>query len=104
MWEVINRERKKRGGIDERIKMEEWTGYFRGLMREVEGRVVRGTREEREEDEEPEISREETERAMKRLKDGKAVGEDETPGEVWKYGGKRLTECLWEMCNRVWKG
>lgn len=32
VWGIINRERKKRGGIDERIKMEEWTGYFRGLM------------------------------------------------------------------------
>lgn len=49
-------------------------------MGEVEGRVVRGTREEREEVEEPEISREEIERVVKRLKDGKAVGEDETPG------------------------
>lgn len=30
VWEVINRERKKRGGIDKRIKMEEWTGYLGG--------------------------------------------------------------------------
>lgn len=49
-------------------------------------------------------TREEIERAVKRLKDGKAVGEDEIPGEVWKYGGEKLTEYLWEMCNRVWKG
>lgn len=84
VWEVINREKKKKGGIDKRIKMEEWTGYFRGLMGGMKGRVMRGIREEREEDEEPEISREEIERAAKRLKDGKAVGEDEISGEVWK--------------------
>lgn len=104
VWEVINRERRKGGGIDERIKMEEWAEYFRGLMGGVEGRVVRGNREEREEDDKPEISRDEVERAVKKLKDGKAVGEDEIPGEVWKYGGERLKECLWEMCNRIWKG
>lgn len=48
----------------------------------MEGRVMRGIREERKEGEESEISREEIERAVKRLKDGKAVGEDEIPGEV----------------------
>lgn len=66
--------------------------------------MVRGTREEREEDEEPEISREEIERVVKRLKDGKAVRKDEIPGKVWKYGGEKLTEYLWEMCNMVGKG
>lgn len=32
------------------------------------------------------------------------VGENEIPGEVWKYGGERLMECLWKLCNRVWRG
>lgn len=41
------------------------------------------------------------ERAVRRLKDGKAVEEDEIPGEVWKYEGERLTECLWKLCDRV---
>lgn len=31
------------------------------------------------------------------------VGEDEISGEVWKYGGERLMECLWKLCNRVWR-
>lgn len=41
------------------------------------------------------------------------VGENEIPGEVWKYGGERLMECLLllyyyyiiiKLCNRVWRG
>lgn len=44
VWEVVNKERKKRG-VNGGIKMEEWTEYFKELMGGVEGRVVRGTRE-----------------------------------------------------------
>lgn len=40
---------------------------------------------------------------MRRLKNGKAVGEDEIPG---RYGNteERLTDYLWKLCNRVWSG
>lgn len=27
MWKVINRERKRRNGVKEEIKMEEWKGH-----------------------------------------------------------------------------
>lgn len=33
VWEVVNKERKKRG-VNGRIKMEEWTEYFKELMEE----------------------------------------------------------------------
>lgn len=32
MWELINRERKKRVGINEGIGMEEWKEYFMELL------------------------------------------------------------------------
>lgn len=33
VWEVVNKERKKRG-VNGEIKMEEWTEYFKELMEE----------------------------------------------------------------------
>lgn len=32
VWELINRERKKRARIYEGIEMEEWKEYFMGLL------------------------------------------------------------------------
>lgn len=37
VWELINRERKKRVGINEVIGMEEWKEYFMELLGGVEG-------------------------------------------------------------------
>lgn len=37
-----------------------------------------------------------------KLKDGKAMGGDGFPSEVWKYGGKLLM-WIWKLCNRVRK-
>lgn len=44
----MNRERRGRRGINEGIEMKEWREYFMGLLGEMEGRVVRGLRRERE--------------------------------------------------------
>ena len=41
---------------------------------------------------------------MRRMKDGKATGEDGIPSEVWKYGGEELVGSLWKICNKAWKG
>lgn len=48
----------------------------------------KGKEERREEDEEEGISKEEIKKVIARIKDGKAAGIDEIPGEVWKYGGR----------------
>jgi len=104
VWEVVNKERKGRRGIDGRIKGEEWVEYFKKLLGWVERKVVRGIRGERRGDVEPEISRGEIRKALGKLKDGKAMGGDEIPGEAWKYGGERIEEFIWELCNRVWRG
>lgn len=50
----------------------EWQGYFRNLIRGVEGRAAMG--EERKTVWEGEIEREEIIRVVRKLKDGKAMG------------------------------
>ena len=32
VWKVVNRERKRRRGVNEEIKIEEWDEYFRELL------------------------------------------------------------------------
>lgn len=51
----------------------------------------RGRREE-EGEEEMDINREEVREAIKRLKDGKALGWDKIPGKAWKYGREGVRE------------
>lgn len=85
MWEIINKKKKKRRKIDKRIEMIEWKKHFMGV---IEGTKKRMKEEKgsqgKEEEEEVEISKEELNKAIKRLKDGKATGLDEVPAEVWK--------------------
>lgn len=77
-------ERKKGRAI---IELEEWDRYFKGLLGGVEWRVRRGMGREMGEDGEEELKIEEIREVIKRLKDGKAIGGDGVPNEVWKYGG-----------------
>ena len=90
VWEVVKRERKRRKGIDESIRLEEWKEYFRGLLGGVDTKVVKGRRRFEEDDGEKGLSREEVRKAIRNLRDGQAEGGDGIPGEVWKYGGEGL--------------
>lgn len=47
---------------------------------------------------------EEIKKAIKEIKIGKAMGVDEIPGEVWKYGEKEVEKWVWRFRNRVWEG
>ena len=58
--------------------LERWKGYFENLMN------VENFREKREISP---ITREEVERALSRMQNGKAVGPDEIPVEAWKNLG-----------------
>lgn len=62
------------------------------LLGGVEQRVRRGrkTRSEGEEEEEKELGWEEVKKILGELKNGKAMGMDELPNEVWKYGGEKM--------------
>ena len=104
VWKVVNRERGRRRKVNERIKMEEWDEYFRGLLGGVEWRVLKGEGRVRERDGEREIGREEIRRVVKNLKDGMAGGGDGIQDEVWKYGGEEVEKWLWVLCNKVWRG
>jgi len=89
VWEVVNRERRKKRYTNDGIEMGDWVDYFMGLLGGVERRVVRGMRGEKKGDD-GEITREEVGRAIRKVKMGKAVGGDGIPGEVWRFGGERL--------------
>lgn len=47
MWEIINKERKKKKGINEEIELEEWKEYFMKVMGGVEERVRMGEEKRR---------------------------------------------------------
>ena len=67
---------------DEDIR-ERWGQYFSWLMNEDNPRVETEEREPNQGMTAP-INEAETERALKGMKSGKAVGSDEIPAEVWK--------------------
>ncbi|XP_067207866.1 golgin subfamily A member 6-like protein 22 [Linepithema humile] len=103
VWEIINRERKRRVRINDGIEMEEWKEYFMRLLKGAERKVVKGNgrRKKEEGDEEEEISREEIKETIKRLRNGKAMGADGIPGEAWKYGGEEVEEWVWKWSERL---
>lgn len=83
IWEIVNRERRKRKRINESLGWEEWKKNFMRLLGGVKDRVVRGNGSDiKGRDEEEEISREEIKRAIGKLKNGKAAGMDRIPNEV----------------------
>jgi hypothetical protein len=49
------------------------------------------------------ISLMEMREACKRLKYGKAAGDDEVLGEWFKKGGERVVYCMWWLCKEVWR-
>lgn len=66
--------------------MEEWEGYFKNLLGGIRNRVIWRERGERRTGEERDIDRGEVRRVIRRLKDGKTMGVDRVPNEVWKNG------------------
>jgi len=53
--------------------------------------------------EEPSILREEVEEAIRRLKNGKAAGIDNIPGELIHNGGKPVIDVLHRLCEQIWR-
>lgn len=77
-----------------KVKMEEWTKYFKGLSEEAEKRIRGEGRKRGLEMRQSEVSRVVKE-TMERLKRGKAVGEDGIEGEGLNFGGEVVPE---EIC------
>ena len=52
-----------------------------------------------------EVTREEVEHAVNKLKNGKAAGSDEIVADLVKNGGQAMIDWLWELpCERSGKG
>lgn len=90
VWEIIGRERGGKKRVEERIGEEEWKNYFMRLLGGVERKVVGERRKKI--DGGKGIERWEIEKAIRRLKTGKAAGEDEIVNEVWKLWRRRNKE------------
>jgi len=95
VWELIRKERKGRIKINEEVKMEDWKEYFMKLLGGVERKVRRGERR-REDQEEKDLDMEGIRKAIKKLKDRKAMGGDDIPNVTWKYGGEKVEKWTWK--------
>ena len=84
---------------DEDIR-ERWGQYFSWLMNEENPRVETEEREPNQGLTAP-INEAETERALKGMKSGKAVGSDEIPAEVWKCLGWFGVVTLCKLFNSI---
>lgn len=82
IWEIVNKERKRRKEVNREIGMEEWEEHFRGLLGGVEGKVLMGEERLGRTMEERDIEKEEIWNVMRKVKDKKAMGRDGIPNEV----------------------
>ena len=51
----------------------------------------------------PNVTREEVAKAVKRLQNGKAAGENRVVAELLKSGGETVIDCLTELMQEVWQ-
>jgi hypothetical protein len=84
-------------------QMEEWRKYFSELLGGAENRQEKENRQHRVGEIE-EITREELEQQLRKLKRKKAPGRDGIQNESWIYGTEREVDRLLEIMNGVWKG
>ena len=86
-------------------KLARWKRHFEGVLN-VQGtvteEVIAGV-EDLSTTDAAELTREEVECAVSKLKNGKAVGSDEIAGEMVKNGGQAMIDWLWELLKEVWK-
>ena len=79
--------------------------YYKKLLDgkdKPEGEKYRTVNEQKED--EKEITIEEVERQIRKLKKEKAPGGDGITNEVWMYGSERVIARVVEIMNRIWKG
>jgi len=81
-----------------------WKGYFEKLMNEENPREVRTRSATMNMQAVPSISQDEVRKSMQGMKNGKALGPDDIPVEVWKCLGKPAVEFLVSLFNRILGG
>ncbi|XP_047487853.1 uncharacterized protein LOC125038387 [Penaeus chinensis] len=86
--------------VEDAMILNRWRAYFSKLPNEINPRMKR-QEPQRSVEEIPEIALEEVENAPKKMKNGKAVGPDNIPVEVWKCLGKTGVEYLTREFNSI---
>ena len=86
---------------DEESVLRIWKEYYMGLMNEENERERRENDGERVNLEVESVSKEEVMENMQRMKNGKAVGPDDIPVEVWKCLGESALKFLTKLYNRT---
>ena len=86
---------------DEESVLRIWKEYYMGLMNEENERERRENAGERVNLEVESVSKEEVMENMQRMKNGKAVGPDDIPVEVWKCLGESALKFLTKLYNRT---
>ena len=105
-FEEVGRGLEAEEGFDEKIKtiteaaVDGWTAGWaveEEVEMEHEGNLHQTTLD-------GDVMRWEVRRAIKRLRDGKAVGVDGVVAEVLKHGGEWMEESVWRLCAAVFRG
>ena len=86
---------------DEESVLRMWKEYYMGLVNEENERERREIDGERVNLEVESVSKEEVMENMQRMKNGKAVGPDDIPVEVWKCLGESALKFLTKLYNRT---
>ena len=90
--------------VNSEAVLKRWKEYFEKLMNEENNRDPRTNKTEVVNEEVNCISREEVKNVLRRIKNGKAVGPDEFPVEVWKFIVKIGIKFLTRLFNRLLMG
>ena len=80
---------------------ERWKQYFNKLLNEENERRVREKQPDTNEREGQEIGLDEVKITLKKMKNGKAVGPDDIPAEVWKCLGMAAVVFLTGLFNDI---
>ena len=86
--------------VNSEAVLKRWKEYFEKLMNKKNNRDSRAEEAEVVKQEVNCVSREEVKNALRRMKKGKAVGQDELSVKVWKYMGEMGIKFLTRLFNK----
>lgn len=105
VWTYINKYKKRRENADEDIKEEEWRNHFMkqfGGSEKKRRLELKNVEDNEEKEKTSNIRKEELFKQLRKMKCGKAPGEDDLENEVWKYMPTSVGEALWEIIKDIW--
>ena len=86
-------------------RLSRWKRHFEGVLNvpnTVAAEIIVDVEDQATNDT-TEVTREEVEVAVRKLKNGKAPGSDEIVAELVKNGGQVMVDWLWELLREVWR-